>query len=705
MQRMACRGDGLWVCGFALLAFAVAGCSGRVDHGSGSGSAGNAASGGASSALDGGGGAMGSAIPSPVTISVATKTPRTTTWSLNYWLWPETWGNYVAGTEPLVQPLSPALLRVGGYNNDANSPEPFGDSEMDAAVAYARAIGAEPLIQVPLLADIDGMPPTAATAAAMVKYANITKGYGVKYFSIGNEPDIYADQGGLVDSTQPAIAGYTPDDYCASATAYVAQMKSVDPTIQIVGPDLASRYIPNSENDWLTPILKSCGALFDVVAIHRYPFDSAAANVARVSADLPAFESVVSAVHGIMSDAGVGDKPLAITEMNVAYDALPTTNPPDAGCGTVPSALWVADSLGTSANLGLWTTAIWDISDTDDWSLGILGGPPAHNPRPEYYAYALYAQYFGPTLVNVTSVPAGVRAYATRNAADDETDVIVTNWNTDARALSFQVTDLSPAPATAVYTLPALSLAAVQIPDQGAPTAWTYGSAQFAVHEGAGPLATGVTTDAPPADAGTIDAALTCPSEQQQAPITVSGTGSAGSLSYGPPSDRWGSYLYAATGQPMVMPSVTADGNGFTLSASLVSPSPADQNYVGFGLYYNSGRCIDASEYTGIQFDLSGDLGTCALAVSAQFSADLSTTDDAVRGSCNSTAGACYPPSAAVSTIGTVKVAFADMTGGAPASIVDKTSISSLAWQLTVLPDSTAPGCTANFRIENVSFY
>jgi hypothetical protein len=250
-------------------------------------------------------------------------------------------------------------------------------------------------------------------------------------------------------------------------------------------------------------------------------------------------------------------------------------------------------------------------------------------------------------------------------------------------------------------------LAAVQIPDTGTPTAWTYGSAQFAAQEGAGPLAAGVTTDTPPADAGTstVDAALTCPSEQQQAPITVSGTGSAGSLAYGPPSDRWGSYVYAATGQPMVMPTVTADGDGFTLSATLVSPSPADQNYVGFGLYYNSSRCIDASEYTGVQFDVSGDLGTCALAVSAQFSADLSTTDDAVRGSCDSTAGACYPPSAAVSSTGTVHVAFADMTGGAPASVVDKTSISSLNWQLTVPPNSTAAGCTANFSIENVSFY
>jgi len=71
-------------------------------------------------------------------------------------------------------------------------------------IAYARAIGAEPIIQVPVLADIGGAVPTGATAAAMVTYANVTKSYGVRYFSIGNEPDLYAMQGNPAAPTQPA---------------------------------------------------------------------------------------------------------------------------------------------------------------------------------------------------------------------------------------------------------------------------------------------------------------------------------------------------------------------------------------------------------------------------------------------------------------------------------------------------------------------
>jgi len=62
----------------------------------------------------------------------------------------------------------------------------------------------------------------------MVTYANVTKGYGVKYFSIGNEPDIYGDATG---STK-GIPLYTPLSYCATAQAFVAMMKWVDPTIK-----------------------------------------------------------------------------------------------------------------------------------------------------------------------------------------------------------------------------------------------------------------------------------------------------------------------------------------------------------------------------------------------------------------------------------------------------------------------------------------
>ena len=52
-------------------------------------------------------------------------------------------GDDVTGTSALTAALKPTVMRVGGYNNDANTQDPFDDAAFDTAVAYARAIGAE----------------------------------------------------------------------------------------------------------------------------------------------------------------------------------------------------------------------------------------------------------------------------------------------------------------------------------------------------------------------------------------------------------------------------------------------------------------------------------------------------------------------------------------------------------------------------------
>jgi hypothetical protein len=668
------------------------------------------------------------ATVNPLVISTANRTPRTTTWSVNYWEWLSL-GNGTAGTESLVAALKPALIRIGGYNNDANTPQPFSNDELDTAVAYARAIGAEPILQVPLLADTSGQPATAAVAAAMVKYANVTKGYALKYFAVGNEPDLYASQGSLVDSSAPAIPGYTPSDYCASVTAYVAAMKAVDPTIQIVGPDLSYKYQAGSgDNDWLTPILSQCGDLFDIVSIHRYPFEAKQATLAAARTDTAAFRSVMASVRGVLQATGQGGKPLALTEMNIAYDA--TTCVIDASPGTVGSALWMADSLGAAIDLGLWTSAVWDIADTDDWALGLLGMPPAHTPRPPYYAYALYADHFGPTLLDVPAAPSGVSAHASRNQADDATEVIAVNWNPASEPLSFQVTGLASAPDATTFVLPATSITAVEIPDQGAASAWSYGEAERAAATGPQALAAGSTpmTDAGGSEgnsdggAGRVAAAscngqgsTVCPKvTPPSTTITASGTSSAAVLGFGSDSYHWESYTYAGAGQATPTATLTPDGNGITFAGAFVAP--ITETWQGVGLWFDGASCIDASAYTGVKFDFSGDVGACSLAFGANFSGDQSTTDDPMRGNCPGSDSVCYPPMSTLNTVvaagaagagdtgsTTISVPFTALGGGSPNAKLDPSTLVTVQWQLNA-PNSGA-GCSAAFTVENVAFY
>ena len=217
-----------------------------------------------------------------VSAATASRTSRATSGiGVSYWQWSPTWGNLIAGTETQVAALKPMVIRIGGYNNDANTPDNFDNAQMDKAVAYAHAIGAEPIVQVPLLAaDSKGAVATPENAAAMVTYANVTAKYGIKYFSIGNEPDLYPDATG---STK-GIAGYTASAFCTSLSAYAAAMKAVDPSIKILGPELSWKY-QSGANDWLTTILQTCGSSLDIVTVHRYPMDPAKTTVAAAAAD------------------------------------------------------------------------------------------------------------------------------------------------------------------------------------------------------------------------------------------------------------------------------------------------------------------------------------------------------------------------------------------------------------------------------------
>jgi hypothetical protein len=370
----------------------------------------------------------------------------------------------------------------------------------------------------------------------------------------------------------------------------------------------------------------------------------------------------------------------------------------------------MADIIGSALDLGLWTVAEWDISDPDQYALGLIGLPPAHTPRPEYYAYALFADHYGPTLVDVTSTPANVRAYATRNAAGTATEVIAINWNSANAPLAFQITGLPTAPPPAIFELPALSMAAVEIPDNAATpaSAAVYGSAQHAAGAGPQPLppGTGTVTDGGVGGAGGgggADAAPTCPSiPPPGATITTQGSGTGATLTFGSASALWGSYAYAAPGQATPVGTATAGGNGLEIVGSF-SPADGGGNYAGVGLYFMGVNCLDASTYTGIKFDLAGDLGGCALALGAASSGDLDSAVNPGRGFCSAGAGACYGPAAAVTPgAATVMVPFATLAGGMPVGTLDPSTLVTVQWQLAPPASGT---CAADFTVSNVAFY
>ena len=90
------------------------------------------------------------------------------------------------------------------------------------------------------------------TARESVRYANVSRGYGVRYWEIGNETWLAHYNGGA-----------TAADYANDLVEFSGVMKAVDPTIQIGANG-------ESEEWWRTVLPVAAGAV-DFLAIHNYP--------------------------------------------------------------------------------------------------------------------------------------------------------------------------------------------------------------------------------------------------------------------------------------------------------------------------------------------------------------------------------------------------------------------------------------------------
>jgi hypothetical protein len=391
----------------------------------------------------------------------------------NYWNWVRQWGGAaLEGTGDQVATLGIQLVRAGGINNDKNNydveylpkPEPFDNVQLEAFVAYTRAVGAEPLLQLPVLRSPDGNQATAATALEMIRYANQTQGYGLRFFSIGNEPDMYVEAG-----ERPA--DFTVVQACDIFASYAAAVRAEVPDAVIIGPDLAWKFY-NGQNDWLSPFLADCAQHLDVVAVHRYPFESHLATDTAAFADVINFRRTLAGIRAKMAANGAGDKPLAITEANVGYSAANDMN--TASPGTFAAGLWTADIMGAALEEGLWNLSFWHISDSLDqkeWTLGFYHGGQA---RPAAHAYKLVSDALRTQMYRVSGATADVSVYAGNNAGRNSIVAI----NKSTLSVRLEVIGLSSIPAT--FDVASRSIIAAALSDSATPEIVRYAEGMIA---------------------------------------------------------------------------------------------------------------------------------------------------------------------------------------------------------------------------------
>ena len=140
----------------------------------------------------------------------------------------------------------------------------------------------------------------------------------------------------------------------------------------------------------------------------------------------------------------------------------------------------MADAMGVALTQGLWTAAPWSIQE--DWTLGFL--TLTGQQRPSYFAYQLCADHFGANAISVTGSPDLVHTYASRSAANDQTRLLIVNYNSETCTLSVDQSALGISAPTASVVVPQLSITAVELSDSGELHEWTYGSQEFTAQSG-----------------------------------------------------------------------------------------------------------------------------------------------------------------------------------------------------------------------------
>ena len=419
----------------------------------------------AAAATDGGAGAAATATGSTVNVTVNAAEGLGTIPSTAYGLNTAVWDSQMntTPTQGLLKAAGVDMLRYPGgsygdaYNWQNNTVEGgyvAPGTDFDQFMGTAQAIGAQPI----LIANYGTGTPQEA--AAWVQYANVTKGYGVKYWEIGNEQ--YGD--GIYGANWEAnnYSDKSPAQYATELLQFASAMKAVDPSIKIGAvltlpgnwPD--SVVASGASGDWNQQVLSIAGSAIDFAIVHFYPPSSLGASVVdapdQLGGELAQLRQEINQYAGAH---GPG--------IQVAMTETDGNNFMD----TQPGALYGADTYLSSLENGVFTVDYWDLRNgataistapdgaTDYGDEGVLssGGcvgstcePPMSTPFPSYYAISMLSKLGlpGDTMVNAGTDQQLVTVHAVRNANSDLSVMLINKDPANSYQVSLHYAGFTP---------------------------------------------------------------------------------------------------------------------------------------------------------------------------------------------------------------------------------------------------------------------
>jgi hypothetical protein len=338
-------------------------------------------------------------------------------------------------------------------------------TDFDSFMGTAKTIGAQPI----LIANYGTGTPQEA--ADWVRYANVTKGYGDKYWEIGNEN--YGNGYYGADWEADNHASKSPTTYAQNVVQYSTAMKAVDPTIKVGAvltlpgnwPD--GSVATGDSADWNRTVLAIAGSAVDFVIVHWYPSVSngSAASMLNTPAQLPG--ELAQLRDEITQFGGPNGSHLgvALTEVNGVVDQ-----------DTQPDALFGADTYFTALEQGVFTVDWWNThngvgtistapdgaTDYGDGGLLSSGGctgsvcePAINTPFPPYYAISMLSKLGRPgdQMVRAGTNQQLVAAHAVKQANGNLAVMLVNKDPANSYTVDLHYAGYTPSAATpTVYT-------------------------------------------------------------------------------------------------------------------------------------------------------------------------------------------------------------------------------------------------------------
>ena len=339
-----------------------------------------------------------------------------------------------ADSSALIQRIKDAnvkLIRIGAiqYSNmhlggqTCSSPTNCNFSDMDKMLKAIFDAGADPMF---LFAGYPGGFPThdwqsyATFMKLVVKRYNVDLVLGKKitYWQAWNEP---SDE---PDGTIP-----TPQEYATMVKTVVGAMKSVDPTIKVLGP--VAPFADLGSNGWVSYTAQNTDNLIDDLDWHNYGRhdDTDQARLSKEQGqyynDFMNVETGQSFVSPTGKHYGV-----ALTEYNMAGQSL--ANGDNQEFRTNYNAVFIASAIMYAMKAQADVFTMYILAQPGANTLGILDYQNNWAPFAPYYAFYLFGNHSGTTMLSGTGGSGTLEFVASKDADGKTVHVIVVNKDASA---------------------------------------------------------------------------------------------------------------------------------------------------------------------------------------------------------------------------------------------------------------------------------